>query len=52
MYPEIDSTQCPVCDWSKFYDEIKEPTPPNAPEAMEKVADFCKFFDIDQAGDQ
>ncbi len=51
-YPEIDDTQFPICDWSKFYGEVEEPIPPNAPEAIGKVVDLRMFVDSDHAGDQ
>ncbi len=43
MYPEIDSTQFLICDWSEFYGEVKEPIPPNAPEVIGKVVDLRMF---------
>ncbi len=52
MYPEIDSTQFPVCDWSEFYSEVEEPIPPNVPKAIGKVVDLRMFVDSDHAGDQ
>ena len=52
MYPVIDSTQFPICDWSEFYGEVEEPIPPNAPEAIGKVVDLRMFVDSDHAGDQ
>ncbi len=51
-YPTIDSTQFPVCNWSEFYDEVEEPIPPNAPEAIGKVVDLRMFVNSDHAGDQ
>ncbi len=51
-YPDIDSTQFPICDWSEFYGEIEEPIPPNASEAIGKVVDLCMFVNSDHAGDQ
>ncbi|KAL7447662.1 hypothetical protein ACHAXS_000050 [Conticribra weissflogii] len=51
-YPEIDSTQFPVCDWSEFYGEVEEPIPPNEPEAIGKVVDLRMFVNSDLAGDQ
>ncbi len=51
-YPNIDSTQFPVCDWSEFYVDVDEPILPNFPEAKGKVVDLCKFVDSDPAGDQ
>ncbi|KAL7452765.1 hypothetical protein ACHAXS_000285 [Conticribra weissflogii] len=51
-YPEIDSTQFPICDWSEFYGEVEEPIPPNAPEAIGKVVDLHMFVDSDHEGDQ
>ncbi len=50
-YPAIDSTQLPICDWSKFYGEVEEPIPPNAPEAIGKVVDLHMFVDSDHLGD-
>ncbi len=52
LYPVIDSTQSPICDWYEFYSEFEEPIPPNAPEAIGKVVDLHMFVDSDHAGDQ
>ncbi len=52
MYPAIESTQFPICDWSEFYGEVSEPIPPKAPKAIGKVVDVCMFVDSDHAGDQ
>ncbi|KAL7450924.1 hypothetical protein ACHAXS_000240 [Conticribra weissflogii] len=52
MYPKIDSTQFPVCDWSEFYSDVEEPIPPNVPEAVGKVVDLCMFVDSNHAGNQ
>ncbi len=52
MYPVIDSTQFPICDSREFYGEVKEPIPPNAPEAIGKVIDQCMFVNSDHVGDQ
>ncbi len=51
-YPNIESTQFPVCDWSEFNGEVKEPIPPNAPEAIDKVVDLCMFVDSDHVGEK
>ncbi len=51
-YPAIDSTQIPICDWSEFYGEVKEPIPPKAPKAIDKVVDLCMLINSDHAGDQ
>ncbi len=42
----------PKCDWSEFYGEVKEPIPPNSPEAIGKAVDLCMFDDSDHVGDQ
>ncbi len=52
MYPMIDSTQFPMCDWTEFYGEVEEPIPHNAPKAIGKVVGLRMFFDSDHAGDQ
>ncbi len=37
VYPNVDSTQFPVCDWSEFYSHNEEHILLNLPEAIEKV---------------
>ncbi len=51
-YQATDITQFPICDWSEFYGGVEEPSPPNAPEAIDKVVDLHMFVDSDHAGDQ
>ncbi len=51
-YPEIDSTQFRVCDWSEFYGQVEEPITHNAPETIGKVVDLYMFVDSDHVGDQ
>ncbi len=51
-YPNIDSTQFSVYNWSEFNCNVEEPIQPNAPEATGKVMDLHMFIDGDHAGDQ
>ena len=50
-YPVIDPNLFPEKDWSRFYGDIKEPIPPNAPKPLGEVVIICIFVDADHAGD-
>ncbi len=51
-YPGIGSIQLPEFELSKFYGEVEEPIPPNAPEAIGKAIDFHVFVNSDHTGDK
>ncbi len=51
-YPTINSTQFPICNWSKFYSKVEESIPTIAPYALGKVLELCQFVDSDHDGDQ
>ncbi len=40
-YPEIESIQFPICNWSEFFVEVEEAIPTNAPEATGKGVIFA-----------
>jgi hypothetical protein len=39
-------------DWTDFYGDVKEPIPPNAPQARGKAVEITTFVDADHAGDR
>ena len=39
-------------DWKRFYGDIKEPIPPNAPKPKGKEVDLRMYVDSDHAGDK
>lgn len=51
-YPVIDTNQFPRHDWRRFYDNVEEPLPPNAPKPLGKPVVIRIFVDADHAGDQ
>jgi hypothetical protein len=51
-YPEIDQSQFPRKDWRRFYDNMEEPLPPNAPKPLGKPITIRIYVDADHAGDQ
>ena len=52
-YPDIDLTQFKENEeWTKFYGNVKEAKPPNAPEPRGKSLIMRAFVDADHAGDQ
>ena len=50
-YPDIDRSQFPRQDWKRFYDNVKEPMPPNAPKPLGKPVVIRIYVDADHAGD-
>ncbi|KAI2498678.1 hypothetical protein MHU86_15800 [Fragilaria crotonensis] len=51
-YPEIDITVFKECNWKRYYGDVTEATPPNAPEPRGKEIDLRMFVDSDHANDQ
>ncbi len=47
-YSDIDDYQFPAMDWKEFYDDVKEPIPPNAPRALGTPVDVYIFFFLRQ----
>ena len=50
--PKINTDKFTVHDWSKFYGEIKEAIPPNAPEPLGNSVMITGYVDADHAGDK
>jgi len=50
-YPPIDPDYFPSHDWAKFYGDVKESIPPNAPPPRGKDVDIRLYVDSDHAGD-
>ena len=51
-YPTPDMSMFQEHDWCCFYGDVKEATPPNAPEPRGKEIDLRIFVDSDHAGDK
>ena len=51
-YPDVDHSEFIKSDWKDFHGEVKEPLPPNAPQARGKPVDLRLFVDSDHAGDR
>ena len=51
-YPEIDHNQFPRRDWRRFYMDVEEPIPPNAPKPLSNLVIIRYFEDSDHAGDK
>ena len=51
-YPDVDENAFVKCDWKDFYGDIKEPIPPNAPEALGKEVDIRLYVDSSHADDR
>ena len=45
-YPIININDFKKCKWKDFYRDLKEATPPNAPEERGKEVDLCGYVDI------
>ncbi len=50
-YLDIDNDQFPVMDW-KYFSNVTEPIPPNAPKPLGKQVNICIFVDSDHTGEQ
>ena len=50
-YPVIDMNYFKKCKWNVFYGDLKDYTPPNAPEERGKKVDLCGYVDSDQTGE-
>jgi hypothetical protein len=51
-YPEIDYSKFDRKDWRRFYNDVKEPIPPNAPKPLCKAVVITLYVDADHAGHQ
>ena len=51
-YSEIDHNVIRKCNWSEFYEDVKEAIPMNAPEPQGKEVHISMFVDSDHAGDK
>lgn len=51
-YPIIDYESFETKDWKRFYNNVKEPLPPNAPEPRGRPVVARIFVDADHAGDK
>jgi hypothetical protein len=51
-YPDVDSDSFPKRDWSKFYGDVSEERPPNAPEPLGKEFLMRAYVDSDHAGEK
>jgi hypothetical protein len=51
-YPEIDYSKFERRDWRRFYNNVEEPIPPNAPKPLGRPVVIRFFVDADHAGDQ
>ena len=50
-YPDIDYSSFGKKDWTRFYNNVKEPIPPNAPKPLGLPVVICFFVDADHAVD-
>ena len=51
-YPDANIDTFPKNDWTKFYGDVKEATPPDIPEPLVKEVVISCFVDIDHAGEK
>ena len=51
-YPGKDHSVFQKCDWSEFYQDVKEVITVNAPEPRGKEVDIHMFVDNDHAGEK
>ena len=51
-YPTIDHTSFPTNDWGRFYGDVKETIPPNAPAPRGLPVVLRTFVDADHAADK
>ena len=51
-YPEIDQDGFKRYNWTRFYGDVKEAIPIDAPEPLGKEVDLRMFVDADHAGDK
>ena len=51
-YPDINPEEFPDKDWAKFYGDITEELPPDAPEALGKEFVMRAYVDSDHAGEK
>ena len=51
-YPEIDYENFGRKDWDRFYGNVKEPLPPNAPKPLGNPVVLRIYVDADHAGDK
>mmetsp|Transcript_986 Transcript_986/g.909 ORF Transcript_986/g.909 Transcript_986/m.909 type:complete len:326 (-) Transcript_986:342-1319(-) len=49
-YPDIDMSVFKECEWKRFYGNMKEAIPPDAPESRDKVVGIRIYVDSDHAG--
>ena len=51
-YPAINMNDFRECKWKEFYGELREATPPNAPEERGKEVGLRGYVDSDYAGEK
>ena len=51
-YPSVDHDSFPKTNWERFYGNVKEAIPPNAPEPLGRPVVLRTFVDADHAGDK
>ena len=51
-YPDIDQANFVSHDWKRFYGEVKEAIPKDAPKPRGREVDLRLFVDSDHAGDR
>ena len=51
-YPDIDQDQFTTYDWTRFYGDVKEAIPDNAPSPLGKPVDLRMMVDADFANDK
>ena len=51
-YPDIDMSVFKTCEWKEFYEQAKEPVPPDAPPPLGKEVDIRLYVDSDYTGDK
>jgi hypothetical protein len=49
-YPPVDHNSFPKTNWERFYGNVKEAKPPNAPEPLGRLVVLRTFVDADHAG--
>ena len=51
-YPDVNEEAFPKQDWSKFYGDVSEEKPPNAPEELGNEFLMRAYVDSDHAGEK
>jgi hypothetical protein len=51
-YPDIDQTAFPSFEWTEFYGNVEEATPPDMAPPLGKDVDLCMMVDTNHTGEK